>query len=65
MLTKEQLENLVRNFKPNSIHILAPEAHTAWRPIIQELLERVCEGGVCPDCGDELVIYCSECDYYA
>ncbi len=65
MITKEELENLERNFKPHSCDILAPEAHNVWRPIILELIERVHEGGVCPDCGDELVIYCSECDCYA
>ena len=65
MITKEELGNLERNFKPHSRDILTPEAHNVWRSIILELIERVREGGVCPECSDELVIYCSECDYYA
>ena len=39
MLTKEQRDNLKRNFSTGSERVLTVKAHNLWRPIILQLLD--------------------------
>lgn len=40
MITKQELDNLERNFRGLTRHILTPKAYDTWAPIILELIEQ-------------------------
>lgn len=39
MLSKEQIENIKRNFEAESQKVLTAQAHDMWKPIIIQLLD--------------------------